>query len=133
MTPAPAAATPPPADLYRLLVEQAEVGLFVIQHQRFRYVNPRLLRMFGREVAEMLAMAALQALPVVPGHFVPGKHSGTQVLQYTRDYLDAIEAEQAQAANSAALVDAMKRRYPDAQLPIALDIGAKVIKGEMKW
>lgn len=81
----------------------------------------------------LAAMAALQPLAVVPGHFVPGKHSGTQALQYTRDYLDAIEAEQAQATNSAALVDAMKRRYPDAQLPIALDIGAKVIKGEMKW
>lgn len=81
----------------------------------------------------LAAIAALQPVAVVPGHFVPGKHSGTQALQYTRDYLDAIEAEQAKAAESAALVEAMKRRYPDAQLPIALDLGAKVIKGEMKW
>jgi hypothetical protein len=27
----------------------------------------------------------------------------------------------------------MKKAYPRAGLPIALDIGAKVAKGEMKW
>ncbi|MGH8631973.1 MAG: MBL fold metallo-hydrolase [Burkholderiales bacterium] len=76
---------------------------------------------------------SLKPVAVVPGHFVAGKHSGTQALAYTRAYLDAIETEQARAANSGALIEAMKKRYPDAQLPIALDIGAKVIKGEMKW
>ena len=76
---------------------------------------------------------ALKPAAVVPGHFVAGQHSGTQAIGYTRAYLDAIDAEQAKAADSAALVTAMKQRYPNAQLPIALDIGAKVIKGEMKW
>ena len=37
------------------------------------------------------------------------------------------------AADSAALIAAMKRLYPDAGLGIALEIGAKVAKGEMKW
>jgi len=31
------------------------------------------------------------------------------------------------------LIDAMKAAYPDAGLFVALDIGAKVNKGEMKW
>jgi hypothetical protein len=31
------------------------------------------------------------------------------------------------------LIEAMKRVYPEAGLGIALDIGAKVNKGEMKW
>jgi len=30
-------------------------------------------------------------------------------------------------------IDAMKKAYPNAGLGIALDIGAKVNKGEMKW
>ena len=32
-----------------------------------------------------------------------------------------------------ALIEAMKKAYPDAGLGIALEIGAKVNKGEMKW
>ena len=43
------------------------------------------------------------------------------------------EQELAQSANSEALIAAMQRRYPDADLPAALQIGAKVAKGEMKW
>jgi hypothetical protein len=30
-------------------------------------------------------------------------------------------------------MDAMKRRYPDAGMGVALEIGAKVAMGEMKW
>ncbi|PZA18786.1 MBL fold metallo-hydrolase, partial [Modestobacter versicolor] len=43
------------------------------------------------------------------------------------------EEEAAKAADSAALIAAMKRRYPSAGLAPALEIGAKVVKGEMKW
>lgn len=39
----------------------------------------------------------------------------------------------AKAANAAALIDAMKAAYPNAGLMVALGIGAKVNKGEMKW
>mgnify|MGYP003503011952 CR=1 FL=1 len=39
----------------------------------------------------------------------------------------------AKAANAAALIEAMKTAYPNAGLMVALDIGAKVNKGEMKW
>ena len=31
------------------------------------------------------------------------------------------------------LIAAMTRRYPSAGLPVALQIGATVVKGEMKW
>jgi hypothetical protein len=37
------------------------------------------------------------------------------------------------AATGAALIDAMKNAYPGAGLGLALDIGAKVNMGEMKW
>jgi hypothetical protein len=52
---------------------------------------------------------------------------------YTRDYLLAFEEELTQAANADALIAAMNRRYPNAGLAPALQIGAKVAKGEMKW
>jgi hypothetical protein len=37
------------------------------------------------------------------------------------------------AADSSALVAAMTKRYPNAGLAVALNIGAKVAKSEMKW
>ena len=52
---------------------------------------------------------------------------------YTRDYLLAFEEALAKAADSAALIQAMTQRYPNAGLAPALQIGAKVAKGEMKW
>jgi hypothetical protein len=45
----------------------------------------------------------------------------------------AFEAEFAKADDSAALIEAMTRRYPNADMGVALQIGAKVAKGEMKW
>jgi hypothetical protein len=47
-------------------------------------------------------------------------------------YLLAFEIELAKASDSAALIAAMTQRYPDAGM-VALQIGAKVAKGEMKW
>ena len=47
--------------------------------------------------------------------------------------LPRFEAELARAPNSAALIEAMKSAYPEAGLMVALEIGAKVNKGEMKW
>jgi hypothetical protein len=48
-------------------------------------------------------------------------------------YLLAFEIELAKASDSAALIAAMTQRYPDAGMAVALQIGAKVAKGEMKW
>ena len=70
---------------------------------------------------------------VVPGHL--GAHGALDVsaVNYTREYLLAFEEEVAKAANSNALIAAMNKRYPNAGLAPALQIGAKVAKGEMKW
>lgn len=78
-------------------------------------------------------IAALNPDVVIPGHSLPGqKHDASQI-RYSQAYLAKFEQELPKAANSAALTDAMKKAYPDAGLGIALDIGAKVNKGEMKW
>ena len=79
------------------------------------------------------AMAALQPVVVIPGHSLPGQKHDSSQLAWSQAYLARFEQELPKAANSAALIEAMKRAYPEAGLGIALDIGAKVNKGEMKW
>jgi glyoxylase-like metal-dependent hydrolase (beta-lactamase superfamily II) len=87
-------------------------------------------------VAALDDMADLKPAVVVPGHMASGA-SGTaldaQSITYTKTYLQTFEKNLAAAKNSAELIDAMKKAYPSAQLGIALDIGAKVNKREMKW
>jgi glyoxylase-like metal-dependent hydrolase (beta-lactamase superfamily II) len=78
-------------------------------------------------------MAALQPSAVIPGHSLPGQKHDAAQLAWSQAYLARFEQELPKATNSAALIDAMKKAYPDAGLGIALDIGAKVNKGEMKW
>ncbi len=78
-------------------------------------------------------MAALNPSTVIPGHSLPGqKHDASQIA-WSQAYLARFEQALPQAANSAALISTMKQAYPEAGLGIALDIGAKVNKGEMKW
>lgn len=79
------------------------------------------------------AMAALQPLRVVPGHTLPGSVEDASQIGWTREYLQRFERELPQAADSAALIAAMRAAYPDAGLAVALEIGAKVAKGEMRW
>ena len=78
-------------------------------------------------------MAALRPATVVPGHMLPGQSQDASQLAYTQSYLTRFELELAKAPNSAALIEAMKSAYPAAGLMVALEIGAKVNKGEMKW
>ena len=78
-------------------------------------------------------IAALKPATVVPGHFTPGVPLTPDSISYTRDYLIKFEGETAKAADSSALIARMQQLYPNAGLPVALEIGAKVAKGEMKW
>ena len=79
------------------------------------------------------AMAARKPAVVIPGHMEPTAAIDVSAIRYTRDYLVAFEEELAKAADSAALIAAMTQRYPSAGMGVALQIGAKVAKGEMKW
>jgi len=79
------------------------------------------------------ALAARDPKLVIPGHMAPGAPCDASAIAYTRDYLLAFEEELANAADSSALIAAMKGRYPQAGMGVALEIGAKVAKNEMKW
>jgi hypothetical protein len=77
-------------------------------------------------------MAARKPRIVVPGHATVDAALDASAIAYTRDYLLAFEDELAKASDSAELISAMKRRYPNASMEVALDIGAKVALGEIK-
>jgi glyoxylase-like metal-dependent hydrolase (beta-lactamase superfamily II) len=84
-------------------------------------------------LSQLDEMQALKPAVVVPGHMAAGTALDDSAIRYTRQYLQRFEAEAPKAKSGAELIEAMKQAYPQAGLPIALDIGAKVAKGEMKW
>lgn len=84
-------------------------------------------------LATLDRIAALKPVTVVPGHFQPGVAFTPDAIGFTADYLRRFEAETPKAADSAALIAAMKSAYPKAGLESALQISAKVAKGEMQW
>lgn len=84
-------------------------------------------------LAQLDEMLALRPALVVPGHMAEGTAMDASAITYTSTYLRRFEAELQNAADGAALIKTMATAYPKAGLGIALDIGAKVNKGEMKW
>lgn len=84
-------------------------------------------------LARLDEMQSLQPTLVVPGHMASGTAMDASAISYTRDYLRRFEAELPKASNGAELIATMQKAYPKAGLGMALDIGAKVSKGEMKW
>jgi hypothetical protein len=84
-------------------------------------------------IEKLEGIAALQPETVVPGHAFPGEKQDASQIAYTQAYLSRFEVELPKAPDSASLIAAMKDAYPKAGLGIALEIGAKVNKGEMKW
>ena len=84
-------------------------------------------------LAQLEEMQSLQPALVVPGHMAAGTAMDASTIAYTRNYLKRFETELPRAANAAELIAAMQKAYPKSGLGMALDIGAKVNKGEMKW
>jgi glyoxylase-like metal-dependent hydrolase (beta-lactamase superfamily II) len=84
-------------------------------------------------MAQLDEMAALKPAVVVPGHMNTGTKIDISAITYTKAYLQTFEKNAAATKNSAELIDAMQKAYPDAPPGLSLSIGAKVSKGEMKW
>ncbi|WP_199637727.1 MBL fold metallo-hydrolase [Serratia sp. PAMC26656] len=76
---------------------------------------------------------ALKPKTVVPGHFLPGAPQTLESVTFTQNYLTTLEAELPKAKDSAALIAAMKKHYPNLKDESSLELSAKVLKGEMKW
>jgi glyoxylase-like metal-dependent hydrolase (beta-lactamase superfamily II) len=84
-------------------------------------------------IANLDKIAARKPAIVVPGHMSPDSMPDLSGVNHSKGYLIAFEEELAKAKDSAALKAAMEARYPNLGMGVAIDIGAKVAKGEMKW
>lgn len=84
-------------------------------------------------VRELEKMLDRNPKVAIPGHATVGALTGVDAITYTRDYLVTFEEELAKASDGDALIQAMQSRYPNADMGLALDIGAKVATGEMSW
>ncbi|WFU11731.1 twin-arginine translocation signal domain-containing protein (plasmid) [Rhizobium sp. CB3090] len=84
-------------------------------------------------VATLDKILARKPSVVVPGHMNAEAATDISGVEHTKAYLLAFEAEIDKAADAAALKAAMEARFPGLGMGVALDIGSKVVKGEMKW
>ncbi|MBD8186471.1 MBL fold metallo-hydrolase [Pseudomonas viridiflava] len=84
-------------------------------------------------LAALKGIEALKPTTVIPGHYLGEVPEGTKAVTFTADYLKSFEEHAAKAKDSAALIDAMKKAWPQLAEPSSLELSAKVIKGEMKW
>ncbi|WP_084376890.1 MBL fold metallo-hydrolase [Pseudomonas mucidolens] len=82
-------------------------------------------------LATLQQIEQLQPQTVIPGHYL-GTPTAESV-KFTSDYIKAFDEETAKAKDSAALIAAMKNRYPTLADESSLELSAKVAKGEMKW
>ncbi|VVO93689.1 MBL fold metallo-hydrolase [Pseudomonas fluorescens] len=84
-------------------------------------------------LATLHAIETLKPKTVIPGHYLGDTARSLAAEQFTADYIKAFDEETAKAKDSAALIAAMKKRYPALGEESSLELSAKVAKGEMKW
>jgi len=84
-------------------------------------------------LANLERIAARNPAAVVPGHMAQEAATDLSAIEHTKAYLVAFEEELAEAKDSTALITAVNARFPGLGMDVALNIGAKVATGEMKW
>lgn len=70
---------------------------------------------------------------VIPAHAKSETPFDISAVKYTRNYIQFYEEALKTNKTSESLTDALKKEYPDLTFETALQIGAKVNTGEMKW
>lgn len=75
----------------------------------------------------------LKPATVVPGHFTGSSTMDLSTVNFTQQYLTDFENAAALSANAAELTSKMENKYPKLDDKSSLELGAKVIKGEMQW
>ncbi|WP_436870999.1 MBL fold metallo-hydrolase [Acinetobacter courvalinii] len=86
------------------------------------------------EVVQALeSIKALNPKVVIPAHMKAGAAEGLDAVNFSIDYLKQYEKAVKSTNNSAELVKKMQTQYPALGESSSLELGAKVVKGEMKW
>ena len=70
---------------------------------------------------------------VVPAHTSVNAPQNLAAVNFSLDYLAQYEKAVKASQNSAELISKMKQQYPQLAGDSSLELGAKVVKGEMKW
>lgn len=81
-------------------------------------------------------MKALKPKTVIPGHYLGDMPKGVEGIQFTINYIADIEQtlEKLSKPSSSEISAAMKAKYPQfAATEGDLELGAKVLSGEMEW
>jgi glyoxylase-like metal-dependent hydrolase (beta-lactamase superfamily II) len=76
---------------------------------------------------------SLQPEIVVPAHAKSDSFFDIKAVQHTREYVKFYGEALSRSKTSAELIGEMKKKYPDLTFEAALQLGAKVNTGEMKW
>lgn len=82
---------------------------------------------------QLQQMVELKPQVVIPGHMTANTATDSSAIRFSQSYLTAFDQAKSNSKDSAMLIKTMLASYPDAGLPMALEIGAKVHTGEMKW
>ncbi|MEN5174721.1 MBL fold metallo-hydrolase [Acinetobacter higginsii] len=86
------------------------------------------------EVVQTLeSIKALNPQVVVPAHMKVGAAEGLDAVNFSIDYLKQYEKAVKASKNSAELIGIMQKQYPTLGESSSLELGAKVVKGEMQW
>ncbi|USD53280.1 MBL fold metallo-hydrolase [Vibrio sp. SCSIO 43153] len=81
-------------------------------------------------------MKALKPKTVIPGHYLGDMPKGVEGIQFTMNYIEDIEQtlEKLSKPSSSEISAVMKAKYPQfAATEGDLELGAKVLSGEMEW
>ncbi|WP_407061164.1 MBL fold metallo-hydrolase [Acinetobacter faecalis] len=70
---------------------------------------------------------------VVPAHTSVNAPQNLAAVNFSLDYLAQYEKAVTASKNSAELIAQMKKKYPELAGDSSLELGAKVVKGEVKW
>ena len=76
---------------------------------------------------------ALHPAIVIPAHANSQSPFDVSAVKHTKSYIQFYEEALKTNKTSEALIAALKTKYPTLTFEIALQIGAKVNTGEMKW
>ena len=84
-------------------------------------------------IAQLDEMKALKPTKVIAGHMNAGTPTDVSVIDFTKTYLQNFEHAVKDSNNSQTLIATMQKTYPKLVGVDSLELGAKVVKGEMVW